>query len=221
MATRRGIALAGFVCFISVLASANSVSNIPIAGDATKGFAQTIGDFNIQGSGLGLFQGLPEGGNSIGLCTVGTVCDFSFGIGNATPFCQYCTGYSSGFLGNKVADFLDASLLFTGSALYSGGTEDFQIIQVPMTLAGTVIGYKLVNCSDGVGCSLGPIQFALHIVGQGTGQFYVQPDGNIYGGITSFSGTATVIPEPMSLVLTATGLVGVWVGRKIGQSRRA
>jgi hypothetical protein len=219
MAKIRGIALAGFVCFVSVLASADSISNIPITGDATKGFVQTVGDFNIQGPSLGLFQGLPEGGNSIGLCSVGTVCDFSYSIGNATTFCQYCTGYSSGFLGNKVASFLDASLLFTGSAFYSGSAEDFQIMQVPMTLAGTIIGYTLVDCSDGVVCSLGPVQFALHIVGQGTGQFYLQPDGNIYGGITSFSGTATVVAEPMSLVLTGTGLVGIWARRKIAQSK--
>ena len=77
MATIRGIALAGFVCFVSVLASANSVSSIPISGFGTKGFVQTIGDFTIHGPSLSLFQGLPEGGNSIGLCTVGTVCDFS------------------------------------------------------------------------------------------------------------------------------------------------
>src|SRR5438067_1768889 len=92
MTMSKGIPLAGFICFVSILASANSVSSIPIEGDATKGFVQTTGDFNILGPGLSLFQGLPDGPNSIGTCTAGTLCDFSFGISNSTAFCQYCTG---------------------------------------------------------------------------------------------------------------------------------
>jgi len=218
MATRRGIALAGFVCFISVLASANSVSSIPITGSAAKGFAQTEGDFTIQGPGLSLFQGLPEGSSTIGSCAVGTLCDFSFAIGSSATFCTYCLAYSSGLLGNKVAEFLDASLLFTGSAFYSGGDS----MAVPMTLAGTIIGYELVNCSGDVACSLGPRQFTLNIVGHGTGQFTLQEFGtssNIYGGVANFSGTAVVIPEPISVILTGTGLVGVWIRRKMTQSK--
>ena len=52
----------------AMLTHGNLVSNVksslqvmPITGDATKGFVQTVGDFNIQGPSLGLFQGLPEG----------------------------------------------------------------------------------------------------------------------------------------------------------------
>jgi len=219
MATSRGIALAGFVCFISVLASANSISSIPITGSAAKGFAQTEGDFSIQGPGLSLFQGLPEGSSTIGVCNVGTLCDFSFGIGSSAAFCTYCLGYSSGSLGNQVADFLAASLLFTGSAFYPGGES----MPVPMTLTGTIIGYELVNCSNGVACSLGPRLFTLQIVGNGFGQFTLQQFGissNIYGGISNFTGTAMVTPEPISLVLTGTGLVGVWMRRKMTQSKR-
>ena len=169
MTTIRGIALAGFFCFTSVVASADSIISIPVTGIADKGFAQTLGDFSIQGPGLSLFQGLPDGNNSIGTCTVGTVCDFSFDIGSSAPFCTYCTFYSSGSLGNKVAEFLDPSLLFTGTAFYSGGES----LTVPMTLTGTIIGYKLVNCSNGF-CDLGPRVFTLSIVGHGTGQVTLQ-----------------------------------------------
>ena len=40
MTTSKGIPLADFICFISILASANSVSSIPSEGDATKEFVR-------------------------------------------------------------------------------------------------------------------------------------------------------------------------------------
>ena len=224
--TRRGIALVSFICFISILASADSVSNIPITGSAEKGFIQTTGDYNIQGPGLSLFQGMPAGPNSIGACTAGTICDFSFAIPNSSVFCGLCLGQSFGSLGNKSATFLDSSLLFTGSAFVPISNDYAQGIQLPMTVSGIITGYQLVNCAPGdVGiCHLGPPQFAVRIVGQGTGHFSLTNQGggflNIDGGFANFTGTATVIPEPISLALTGTGLLGIWIRRKIAQSKQ-
>jgi len=225
--TRRGIAFVSFICFISVLASAHSVSDIPINGSASQGFGQTTGDYNIQGPGLSLIQGIPAGPISIGFCTAGTTCNFSFAIPNSSVFCGLCLGQSFGSLGNKSATFLDSSLLLTGSALVpssEGGSA--QIVQLPMTVSGIITGYQLVNCfPPDVGlCDLGPKQFAVRIVGHGTGTFIVQNFGggvlNIFGGSATFTGTATVIPEPISLALTGTGLVGIWIRRKIAQSKQ-
>jgi hypothetical protein len=208
------LALALFLA-LSALASADSVNSIAINGTATFGYADSSGDFNISGPGLSLFQGTPDGPNVIGTCTVGAMCDFSFGIG---PFCVSCLGISSGSVGNKTADFLVPSLSFT--ALYSGS----EFISMPMTVTGTIVGYELINC-DGILCSLGPKEFTIQIDAQGTGVFIMSPDANgggvfdIKGVSANYTGTVTTIPEPVSLVLTGTGLLGILIRKKVMRTR--
>jgi hypothetical protein len=217
MTIQRSIVLAVLViCFISCFASANS---IPISGGAVQGQPGGNccfnGDFLITGPGLSLFQGTPDGPNEIGVCAVDAVCNFSFSIGSAATFCSFCLGLSGGSVGNKIAEFLDPSLTFTGSALYSGEAS----ISVPMTVSGTIVGYELLNCdSSGSGCTLGPKEFTLHIVAHGTGVFTMNPGGShalMYGVSSSFTGTATTVPEPISLVLTGTGLLGILIRKKV------
>jgi hypothetical protein len=211
--------LAGFVCFVSVFVSATSIS---ITGGFIQQNGQNTGDFEISGPGIDLIQRpSPDGPSSFGDCTVGSVCTFYGGVGSLARFCSYCLGLSSGGVGNKSADFLDGGLNFTGSAFYSGTSS----LNMPLTIAGTIIGYALVNCNnDGTGCSLGAQEFRVRIVAQGTGLLTMQPTGTtdaliraVY--VSNMTGTATVVPEPMSLVLTGTGLAGVWIRRKIAPTK--
>ena len=201
------------ICLMTTLVFADSVQSIPITGTAVQGqpgFNCCFdGDFAISGPGLSLFQGTPDGPSSIGGCRLETVCNFSYSIGTVPQICSNCDWSSSGSLGSASANFLDVSLLFKGSAFYSGATT----MTVPMTVSGTIIGYQLVCAPDGTDCTPGPVQFTLHITGRGEGTVTLQETGVIAGTSTGFSGTATVVPEPISLVLTGTGLVGVLMYR--------
>lgn len=216
MKIRLSVILASLACCLA--SSLAFADGIPITGTAEEGFATTSGDFNITGPGLSLFQALLGGPNTIGSCNVGSVCNFSLGLTvSGASDCTYCLFYDSGSLGHIQAELLVPSLTFTGSALYTGATS----MSVPMTVRGTIVGYQLVNCdSTGNGCSLGPQVFTIHISGKGTGQFTMNTldsPADIVGVNINFTGTATTTPEPISLVLTGTGLAGILIKKKLAK----
>jgi hypothetical protein len=217
MTIRRGILLSIlFASFLtSAVAFANSVNSIPITGTAYQGFATTIGDFNITGPGLSLYQALPDGPSTIGSCVIGAVCNFSFVISvSGSSFCAYCTAFDVGSLGSKIAGEFSNDLEFTGSAFYGGADT----ITVPLALSGSIIGFELVNCAPGgVGCELGPQEFKILFKGTATGVFQMQPVGTVSlidGVGASLKGTATVVPEPFSLTFVATGLAGILLKKR-------
>ncbi len=202
---------------MSSVAYATSVNDIAITGNFYVGFGTSSGDFQIQGQGLNLFQSTPGGPSFIGLCNLGSLCNFKFSPVPTSSFCAYCLGLSGGSLGSILVEYLNPSMTFSGSAVWNGQST----INVPMTITGTIVGYELIGCTGSVGCSLGPEEFSLRLVAHGTGQFNVAPNGLIYGGSGTFSGFAsTATPEPLPLLLTGTGLIGLWLARMRVQTRQ-
>ena len=196
--------------FVSTLGFATSIDNIEITGTALQGLDISYGDFEFQGKGLSLAQGFPVGLSSIGSCSLGAMCDLSFNIVSAAWYCSYCKDLSGGSFRGIIVEFLDANITFVASALYSGQSD----ITVPLTFKGTIVGYKLVNCSGNVDCSLGPKVFSLHISGQGTGDFFMSDMGVIRGVSATLTGRASVVPEPTSILLMGSGLAGIALAKR-------
>lgn len=208
---------AAIICALCSLAYANSIA---ITGTAYKGYSEFNGDFTIQGMDLSLIQATPDGPSFIGICSNGELCNFSFTIGSTSNFCAYCLGLSQGSLGNLTAQYLNTSLVFSGSAVWNGQLS----MNVPLAISGLIVGYELVNCSaGGVACSLGPEEFALRINAQGVGDFTLSATGLIQGVTVNLTGTAavTTVPEPMSIVLTGSGLAGIWATKRVRARRSA
>jgi len=202
------------VLLLCIFTAVVSATSIPItSGSAQYGFAISLGDFEMEGPGLSLFQSTPQGPSTIANCEVGAVCDFSIGIGSDAEFCMYCSGMSAGTLGNKTAEFLSPSLTIWGSAFYSGGNT----LTIPVNISGAIIGYELIDCQGNVGCSLGPVAFDLHISGHGIATLSIGSgccDQNVLGMFANFNGVATVVPEPTSVLLTGSGLIAIWIKRR-------
>jgi hypothetical protein len=203
-----------FFLALSTFASANSVNSVAITGTAYAGFASASGDFSIEGPGLSLFQSSPGGPSSIGLCNMGSLCNFSFSSANVSSFCTYCGLYSYGTFGNAVAEFFVGTLTFSTPPVIWNGQS---VMNLPLTISGQIMGFELLNCTDLVGCTLGPEVFDLKITGQGTGQFQIGDSGLIYGVSATYTGAATpvqAVPEPAPLLLISSGVAAMGVARR-------
>ena len=210
--------IAILVASLCVAVSLASAKSIPITGAGMYGFAETEGDFSITGSGVSLSQGLPEGPSFIGLCTIGAMCNLSWSPATGSSFCSYCLYYSGGTFNGQTAEYLDNSLTFKGSAFYTGSDT----LAMNFTVHGWITGYELVNCDQGVGCSLGPELFNVYVSGHGTEYLTMNTGGvfrnqvQIVGTNATFTGalSTSAVPEPVTLTLIGTGLLGVWIKKR-------
>jgi len=203
-----------FFLALTTLASADSVNSIAITGTAYDGFASSSGDFIIHGSGLSLYQSSPGGPSFIGICDLGSLCNFTFSSGSLGSFCDYCSLYSSGTFGNAVAEWFTGGLTFSTPPVVWNGQS---VMNLPLTISGQIIGFELLNCSGGFGCTLGPQVFDLKIAGKGTGEFQMVQTGLILGVSASYTGTVTpvsTVPEPIPLLLMSSGIAAIGLAKK-------
>lgn len=119
---------------LSTLASADSVA---ITATAFDGFDTSSGDFTIHGPGLSLFQSSPGGPSFIGLCNMGSFCNFTFSSANVGSFCGYCSFYSSGTFGSAVAQWFAGTITFSTPAVQFQIQQSGQIMGASADFAGT------------------------------------------------------------------------------------
>ena|SRR5215475_838976 len=159
-------------------------------------------DFTLSGPSFFIHSGFINGPNDLAICTQGTPCTVpSLDI----PANSIQPGFSGGTVGGVTADILVGALTFSS---FSFTAENVGDNSGPVTVTGDIAGYDFLPGT----MEIGPQVFDLQISGSGTGTASGAglPDAPfvVHGDQYKFSGTATTAPEPSSLLLLSSGLLG-------------
>jgi len=173
-------------------------------------------DFFLNGPSFSI-QSIPPGSIFIPfLCTQGALCTVPSQDFQTFPSFFFSPGNrSGGTVGGVTASTLMGGLTFSDFS-FTAGTDN-PLGSGPVTFTGDLTGYVFLplGCEGqppGSCTALGPQVFDLQLSGSGTGTAtgIANPDG--FDVITSldytFNGTATTVPEPSSLLLLSSSLIG-------------
>jgi hypothetical protein len=193
-----------------VLAQADA---IPFTGTANFGGDQQ--SFLLSGPSLLLSSAAPGATAAPFLaCSPGTPCDPTWTV---SAFFTLSSGFSSGTVGTLSAQTLSGFLTFPGepfiAPVFPVGVSDNEVT-VPVSLVGAIRGYEFLPPGCLSDCTGNPV-FDLALTGTGSVTLHgfagsSEPPGSDVDRFRfahwTFSGEATVVPEPSTVVLLGSGL---------------